>query len=726
MNKKKLIQLIIISCLIFPRLGICQSSFWKKTASEYSNIFDLEEKIFFKILENVPSEAELVNLEDAILLDFPTPEGQFQSFYIYETPVFENLSNKDFYQYKTYSGRGVKNRSAHLKMELTPSGLSAFITDEKGESWFIQAQRNGKYQLEKKQATDEKYDCLSKAVFFEKNKQKSNFSLSGELYIYRLALSASGEYFQFWGSRDSTLAALVRTLNRMNLIFERDLAIRLQLIDDIQFIIFDDPLTDPFELNGNQNVQNQQYLDRNIGVNEYDIGHVLMVDDVPNGFGSVGSACVDGRKGRGYSVLPDPSDDSYIIDFLVHELGHQLGGNHTFSHCGDSGGGIIPVEPGSGSTIMAYGGLAFCGEDNFVEHASPYFHSASIEEIYQFTRAGEGSACATVIQFPNSAPQIELDSVLMTIPYLTPFELSGSARDLDGDTLSFSWEQIDAGAALPLGQIQAGSPLFRSRPPVMDSSRIFPAFSSLLDGQELPEERLPDFSGALNFRLTVRDNHFRGGGVSWQEVSLEVTEQAGPFRVTAPFDPVTWGLGNSQLIQWEVANTDNAPVGVDQVDIYFVYDSIGSLPESEERLTVKIAGPLPNNGEAFIEIPENLEPGSGWLKVKGHNSPFFDLSDHPITLMLTVANKETVLAGKGVRVFPNPARDHVFIERKDRGGMDSIFVEWIDVYGRILGKKELELGNGLVKLKIPEEISKGWYFIRIQYDEWFLEKIYIH
>jgi hypothetical protein len=726
MNKIKTCFLFFFISLLFSAIGHSQTNFWKKEALQKSNSYQLEEEAFLKVLEKTPAEAELSTLEEALLLDFPTPDGSFLSFRIFETSLFERLSDKSLLRYRTYTGRGTENGACHLKMEVTPQGISAFIVNEKGRTWFINPAGGGKYQLEKKKATSGLSACFSMENTDSPSSEKSNLNFSGELYIYRLALSASGEYFQSWGNRDSTLAALVRTVNRMNLIFERDLAIRLQLIDDIQFIIFDDPLTDPFELNGNQGVANQQYLDRNVGSDEYDIGHVLMLDEVPTGFGSVGSACVEGRKGRGYSVLPDPTDDAYIVDFLVHELGHQLGGNHTFSHCGTTSSGAIPVEPGSGSTIMAYGGLSFCGADNFVEHVSPYFHSASIEEIYQFTRTGEGNSCPTVINFPNTAPQITLDPSLGTIPHLTPFELSGSASDIDGDTLSYAWEQMDQTVQLPLGQIQAGSPLFRSYAPVTDSFRVFPSLSSLMDGESLPEEQLPGFSGELNFRLTVRDNHFRGGGVSWEETVIRVTDQAGPFQITAPAEPVDWGLGNSQLIQWEVANTDQAPVGADQVDLYFVYDSIDFLPEGGEYQVVKIAGPLPNNGEAFIEIPETLVPGRGKLKIKAHDGLFFDISDHPITLMLTVSDDEKELTEQGIRIFPNPARDYIFIEKKDRGGIEPAVLEWRDVYGRFLGQKQIMLGGGAVEVKVPDYLVSGWYFVNIQAENLFAFKIYIH
>ena len=715
MHTEKKYLLILITCLFCHSIGFGQSSIWKKTIDNKNSVFTLEEDVFFQILENVPSESQLSHLEEAPIIELPSPSGELLSFHIFETPLFETLPNKDFLRFRTYSGSMKNNPSVQLKMEWTPEGLSAFVVEERGKSWWILPTGQETYQLKLKQGKPVEHECFSSPLDFSKKpREKINFSFSGELYIYRLALAASGEYFQFWGNRDSTLTALVRTVNQMNLIFERDLAIRFQLIDDIQFILFDNPLTDPYELNGNQGVQNQQFLDQNVGTDEYDLGHVLMVDEVANGFGSVGSVCEEGRKGRGYSVLPDPSDGNYLIDFLAHELGHQLGGNHTFSHCADAGPGIIPVEPGSGSTIMAYGGLSFCEDDNFVDNSSPYFHSASIEEIYQYTRSGAGNTCPTIINFPNNAPEVSLEYSEVSIPYLTPFELSGSAVDEQGDTLSYVWEQMDQAVSLPLGQIRAGSPLFRSIAPNQDSVRVFPNLQSLIDGETFPEEKIPNFSGDLNFRLTVRDNHFRGGGVSWEESTLSVTDQAGPFRVlSAKNEALTWGLGLDYLIQWEVANTNQAPVNAEQVDLFFVYDSTGLEVDPFKLREVKLAGPIPNNGEVLFEIPTSVEPGRGWLKIKGHQSPFFDLSDHPITLTLTVSENHVEETEERIKVFPNPAKDFVFIEKIGATAIEEVIVEWIDVFGRSIERREIELGMEPSRMNVPENLSAGWYFIQI-------------
>ncbi len=711
MNKLSITVLLSLFIISVWTSTKAQSSYWKKKIIGDQILYQLDEGLFKNELRFAPAETDLKTIEDGFLIELPSISGQMEPFRVYETPIFGKTADSSLIIFKTYTGVGDRNSNLKLKLEVSPYRISGYILDGKSTTWILNSTSDFLYSVEKKQQTLQDKLCISPESYSSITVQKNKSNFAGELYIYRLALTASGEYTQFWGDFNSTLAALVSTVNRMNAILERDLAIRFQLIDDIKFTIFDDPLNDPFELNGNQNVQNQQFLDRNVGSNNYDIGHLLMIDDVASGFGAIGSVCLDGQKGSGFSILPDPSDDHFIIDFLIHELGHQLGGNHTFSHCGNIGGGPIPVEPGSGSTVMAYGGLPFCEEDNFVNNSDDYFHSKSIEEIYNYTRNNAGNACPTIINFPNSKPEIKLSDQIYVIPAFTPFELSPmEVKDADGDTLSFSWEQVDQEVQLPLGQIVEGSPLFRSRPPVAFSTRAFPTLYDLIENKSQPEEKLPDFSGALKFRLTVRDNHFRGGGISWEEIELEVTDQAGPFRVISLSEPETWALGSTQTISWEVANTNQAPVGIQHVDIYFMLDSMGNE-------NVLLAESIPNTGEAIVQIPDNLPTGKAYLKIKGHNSIFFDLSDAQVTLDRNTFSKEEVVEAKKIEIFPNPLNHQFYIKKLGNGFIGKTQLKLLDLLGRERWSTEFWMDSNLQSFELPESIGSGIYYLSIVFSD---------
>ncbi len=190
-------------------------------------------------------------------------------------------------------------------------------------------------------------------------------------------------------------------MNRVNQIYETESAIRLVLIAD----------TDKLNLNtaalatgangpcgaaacyhaGHELVR-RRVLDRNrivagqiVGASAYDIGHIAMGN---SGGGVAGLGVVGlGQKARGCTGLATPIGDFFAVDYVAHEMGHQFAGNHTFNgtlvNCGGNRSGQTSVEPGSGSSVMAYAGI--CGQDNLQPHSDPYWVPKSYEEILAHT-----------------------------------------------------------------------------------------------------------------------------------------------------------------------------------------------------------------------------------------------------------------------------------------------------------------------------------------------------
>src|SRR4029079_6390530 len=171
----------------------------------------------------------------------------------------------------------------------------------------------------------------------------------------------------------------------------------------------------------------------------------------------------------------------------------------------------------SGITIMGYAGIT---SQDVAPHSIDIFHEASIAQI-QANLATKTCPVTTNITANNTAPVIGAVNNY-TIPISTPFALTASATDANGDALTYCWEQNDNSTTSGAGSVasppKATGPNWLSFSPVPSGTRLFPKLSTILSGlfvtPPLPGgdaganiEALSSVSRTLNFRLTVRDNH---------------------------------------------------------------------------------------------------------------------------------------------------------------------------------------------------------------------------
>ncbi len=851
----------------------------------------LDKRGMAAFLRTAPLERSDAARQSPLIVSLPHPDGGFQRFSVYESPIMEPKLAAAHPEIKTYAGRGVDDPSASLRMDVTPMGLHASVRSSAG-AWYIDPYYHldqsvyASYHtrnlsnvhgalvepdvLEPQLSLDRSFyragDAVEvrgagftpgaavsvvvtdenggtqtlQAVADEEGVVKAGFtaegqgayevtasagaksttsayhvvdsqvepaaSVAGQLRVYRLALLTDPSYATYFGGSANVTAAKVTLINRVTQVYEDETSIRLVLINDNDKLNLDTAAqmtgvngpcggsacftsTQAAQCGSSTLSRNRQVVGLLVGASNFDIGHIGLG---LNGGGIASLGVVGGgSKAQGCTGIPTPVGDFYAVDYVAHEMGHQFSGNHTFNgtqvNCSTSNRNAgTSVEPGSGSSIMAYAGI--CSTDNLQPHSDPYWSQRSFDEIVaytsgaettvtevqmavltnysgtqqfqlkyngnlsapivrgsNFTTAGVKAAIEGIAGWPtggtvtissltdtgftitfggtpfsgvnvptlelvpatadfsgfvgeiaaggpstkrgstqvatgNSAPVVTAPASY-TIPVRTPFALTGSATDPDGDTVTYMWEQNDRGASGTtsgtglISQPKLNGPLFRqfgTRAVVSssdtlqygspgenhvttDPTRVFPDMAQILANNTNAEtgacslanasaptaseidcfsEFLPTaaYVGAsgvnaspasLNFRLTARDGR---GGVNSANTQLILAPNAGPFLVTSPNTAVTLNAGSTQTVTWAVAGTDVAPVSTSEVKITLSTDGGLSFP-------YVLAAATPNTGSKAVVLPA-VATTKGRIKVEAVGNVFFDVSNADFSIRL--------------------------------------------------------------------------------------------
>ncbi|MEK7856053.1 MAG: reprolysin-like metallopeptidase, partial [Acidobacteriota bacterium] len=316
---------------------------------------------------------------------------------------------------------------------------------------------------------------------------------------------------------------------------------------------------------------------------------------------------------------------------------HQLGGNHTFSQSNESTG--VNKEVGSGITIMGYAGIT---NQDVAPHSIDVFHQASIAQI-QANLPTRPCPAGQIITMTANQPPVVSPVPNYTIPITTPFALTGSATDPNGDPITYNWEQNDnsttTGNASVASPTKLTGPNWLTFPSTSSPTRYFPRLQTIqaglfvtptLGGDAIANvEALSSVSRTLNFRLTVRDNkpYVPGstiGQTQFTDMTVTVTNTSGPFQVTSPNTAVSYVGGSSQTVTWDVANTTGAPVSTANVKISISTDGGNTFP------TV-LAASTANDGTESVTIP-NTPTTTARIKVEAVGNIFFDISNANFTI----------------------------------------------------------------------------------------------
>lgn len=702
---------------------------------------DLREKLY-----QAPHEKNTLIEQSSAIIYLPAPDGSIQRFKVIESPVMAEALAMAYPQIKTFIVKGIDDPHANGRVDWNQYGFHGMIFLARGDyyidpyclgnskdyiSYYVADFEKDPSQIIKEDGLNLIPDGLPGETSFSVAKQNASPCVGAQLRTYRLAVACTRQYAKAatgtTGSAiptvDSTLAKIVTSINRVDGVYEREVAIRMVLVPTQTLIIFTSAANDPFTGNNNAGTligESQTVITNIIGTANFDIGHTFSTGG--GGLANLGCVCNAQSKAGGITGSSNPVGDPYDIDYVAHEIGHQFRGNHTFNaltgSCSGNRNAGTSVEPGSGVTIMGYAGI--CGANNVAQNSIAYFHGISYDEIVNFSTSGSGNSCAVTTSTGNQPPVVIAPNGYY-IPFSTPFTLSGSATDPDGDKLYYSWEEMDPGVSG--GAWNTGTaPFFRSYAPdslpatETEYTRFFPRKNLAANGNFTTTigEFLPKTPQVLNFRLTARDKKMGGGGSCYSSTKVTV-DNAGPFLITYPSAAsIVWSSGASEAISWDVNGTDFAPISCDSVRVSISYNSGANYSV--------LLNSTPNDGYEAITVPALATTTTTCrIKIESIGNIFYDVSNNNFTIFngpvnLVGVSEVSENNPMGLSVWPNPFSDQVSFRVGNLNTSDATVVRFVDLLGHVVLENSYTNKSQLKETLDLSALSNGVYFVKVTND----------
>ncbi len=615
-------------------------------------------------LRKAPKDSGTSNKSLGVPLVLTLPDGKSIEYHFLKNDVMSQEMLINYPEISTYSGYSTSSKHHYVSLTIYKDKVHIFILGADDKGILIDRVSDSTYESIYGESK-ESFECSTDHSRFKPLKASGarTSTNGGTLKNYKFGVVITDEYEAANGGGAAAISVAVATINDITTIYKRDLA--------VTFTAIVRPESATFDINPSSGGANYAgtCVSAYFTQNEYDIGHVF--HNLGAGYGGSGSAqlnvvCVNSggsslSKGRGWSSAGSNVGYSFMST-VAHEMAHMFGATHSFNgqanFCAQGLSPLNSYEPGTGTTLMAYPGV--CAADNITDQgggiiysSSPYFHVGSLEQIVAFITSTSGNSCASTSSSNNSPPTSianPCNATSITIPANTPFELTGSHTDSNGDAVTYNWEQYNPGPPHGAPSVACGAttgPIFRSYSPSTSPTRYFPSLTYILKNSNIPPfstigECLPTANRTLNFRLTVRDNNPNGGGIDVSAIQLTVSNATGPLAVTAPNTNVTWTAGSSSIVMWSGANTTSI---CSTVNIKLSVDGGQSFP------FILVANTA-NDGSQSITLPSNL-PGSTTCRIKVESScfscvKFFDISNVDFTI-----SSSCLIVGSSV-CPPNP------------------------------------------------------------------------
>ncbi|WP_027385049.1 zinc-dependent metalloprotease [Epilithonimonas caeni] len=706
MNKKLLFSVgVMFSGMLFS-----QKNYWKQVSAvdNRSAVYDktatpskykLYKLNVDEIKVDLAKAPKRFSNDESLVLKFPTAEGKLVDYVIQEASVMDPVLQAKYPNLRSYLGYEKGNSGNSIRFSVSPYDGVNVMYYNSGKTAYLDAYTQDKstymvYNREDLGPNLEGFVCGYKNSEEETIADPTPQSLvqDGQFRNYRLALATTMEYSRYHINRaglsggtiaqkkEAVLAAMNTTMTRVNGVYEKTISLTMTMIanNDVLLSIDVDAYGPGFTNNDGYALldENQAFIDATIGSSAYDIGHIFSTGG--GGVAQLRSPCT-ASKARGVTGRSAPRTDAFDIDYVAHEMGHQWGAQHTFDNsCDNNRSAATSVEPGSGSTIMAYAGIC---APNVQNNSDAYFHVVSVNQMYSNITTGTGSGCGVKTANNNQVPVIQA-LTNYSIPYGTAFVLTGTATDPDGDALTYLWEQTNTRntttSTVPTAT-QASGAVFRSYTPTVSTSRYFPMMSAVAAGNLAPTwEVIPTIERNLNFSLFVNDNKATGNQAARANMVVTIAG-TGPFKVTSQSAAANYNGGSSLAVTWDVAGTTAAPINTQNVQILLSSDNGLTYP------TV-LAESVPNTGTASVILP-NEDNSNARIMVKAVDNIYFAVNATRFNINKVLAVNESAFE-KGFAIYPNPAKGEVNISlnKATKGATYQI----VDLSGKLVSNGSLE------------------------------------
>ncbi|MCT2560783.1 reprolysin-like metallopeptidase [Chryseobacterium herbae] len=635
---------LLIAIVMIPFFG---SSQWTRTELRAQKVKKSQEKLEYAALYYLDAYQLRILLKDVperfsgskgVIIFLPTALGKIEKFQVWESSNMDPELQKKYPDIKSYVGTSLNDPSVYLRFSLSPVGFSSMIT-RSGLSEFIEPYSEDRtvyavFDSKAKRGQEKEYfECTTPEKPGVKNSGKKNEAASKKtagFNVFRLAITCTGEYAEYHLNAAGTpatateaqkkaviLAAINASLTRLNAVFEKDLSLHFNLVANNDAVIYVDTANDPYDPLDEQDTQAQTAITNIIGSANYDMGHIFDKENA-NGY-APGDICIDNTKSRGWTASNFPEGDTFDIDYVAHEMGHQLGANHSYS-VSLNGSGATEVEPGSGTTIMAYTGI-IGGSYDVQFNSDDYFHTVNVAEIKTKINT---VACGANTPFANPAPVVNA-GLDYTIPKSTPFVLKASTTDANAASYTYIWEQMDLAGNSDTGAnsiaflTKSAGPNFRSLMPVSVPGRYFPDFNKVLAGVLTTRwESVSSVARSLNFTVTLRTNNPVDPQTSKDAMVVTVDAATGPFQVTSPIFGQSLASGGAFNVTWDVAATNAAPISTANVNI--------KLSTDGGQTFTTIAANTPNDGSEQITVPAGSSSTNAFIMIEAVGNIYYAVS----------------------------------------------------------------------------------------------------